>query len=265
MHLRSILFSCAASVVLAAFAQAQSTFTETFSYPNGALTGQGGWVRNGSTSTNPLTVTNGAVALATSGEDVSTAIGFTASSNTLYAGFDLTLSGAQATGDYFAAFNTASNQTNFTGRFFAKSSGAGYVLGYQLGATGATPTYSSTVLNFSTNYRIVVRYDFVAGAANDQGTFYVSPTQATELLNSAATSTITWGGSTAENASLAAFTLRQGTASSAPTISSFDNLIVSTSFSSAANISAVPEPSTYAALAGALALAGVIAHRRRKA
>lgn len=267
MHFRSILFSCAASVILAASAQAQSTFTETFSYANGALTGQGGWIRNGTTSTNPLTVTSGAVALTTSGEDATTAIGFTASSGSLYAGFDLTLSAAQTTGDYFAAFNTgaATNTTNYTGRFFAKSSGAGYVLGYQLGSTGATPTYSGTVLSFSTGYRIVIRYDFVSGAANDQGTFYVSPTNASELLNTAATSTITWGGSVAENASLAAFTLRQGTASNAATISSFDNLIVSTSFSTAANISPVPEPSTYAALAGVLALAGVVYHRRRRA
>lgn len=264
MHLRFrfLLLGCLASV--AAVLNAQSTFTETFTYSNGALVGQGGWLQIQTTATTPITVSNGAISMATSGQDVGVALGFSASSGSLYAGFDLKLSAAQSAGDYFLAFNTAANATNYTGRFFAKSSGAGYVLGYQMGATGATPTYSSTVMDFSTSYRIVIRYDFVTGAANDQATFYINPANATELSNTAAVSTITWGGSTAENASLTAIALRQGTASSAPTISSFDNLIVSTSFSTAANIAPVPEPSTYAALLGAAGLLGVIAHRRMR-
>ncbi|MBI2512565.1 MAG: PEP-CTERM sorting domain-containing protein [Opitutae bacterium] len=264
MHLRRLLTTIVLSAAVAGTLEAQSTFTETFAYSNGALAGQGGWSRIGSTVTNPLTVTSGSVSFATTGEDVGSALGFSASSGSLYAGFDLALTGAQATGDYFLAFNTAATATNYTGRFFAKSSGSGYVLGYQLGVTGATPSYSSTVLDFSTTYRIVMRYDFVSGTLNDQGTFYVNPSSVTELSNTAAVSTITWAGTTSENASLAAIALRQGTASSAATISSFDNLIVSTSFSTAANISAVPEPSTYAALLGAAGLLGVFVQRRRR-
>lgn len=233
---------------LAAGARAQtSTFTETFTYTDAsALVGQGGWTLIGSAANPVLSVNNGAVALATSGQDAGVALGFSASSGTLYAGFDLKISAAQATGDYFFAFNTAASGTNYTGRFFAKSSGAGYVLGIQLGVSGTptpTPTYSSTVLSFNTAYRIVIRYNFVTGTLNDTATFYVSPTDATETNNTAALgSPVAWAGTTTENV-LAAVSLRQGSAGSAATISAFDNLIVSTSFTTAAKLNTATAPS----------------------
>lgn len=238
-----MLFLLIATLATALAGRAQ-TFTDTFNYTDGALVGQGGWVQIGSTSTNPITVASGSISLASSGQDVGVPLGVSLSSGTFYTGFDINLSAA-GTGDYFFAFNTAATATNYTARFFAKSSGSGYVLGIQMGVSGATPTYSSTPLNFGTKYRVVIRYDFVSGTLNDTALFYISPTDTTETNNTAAVSSVAWAGTTTEN-TLAALTIRQGTAGSAPTLTSFDNLIVSTSFATAANLSSAPSVSSTA-------------------
>lgn len=226
----------------AAAAHAQNTYTESFDYADGsALVTQGGWTQISST-VNPLTVVGGKVSMKDNGQDAGVLTGFTSNSGTLYAGFDLNVSAA-GTGDYFFAFNNSvSSGTGYTGRFYAKTSGSGYVLGLLMGSSG-TPTYSSTVLDFGTTYRVVIRYNFVSGAKNDTGTFYISPLDANEANDTAAITTATWVASNDEDTALTAVALRQGTAGSAPTIASFDNLVVSDSFTAAAKLVAAPAPS----------------------
>lgn len=214
------------------------TFSELFNYTSGtALVGQGGWTIIGSTTTNPLTVSNGAVTLATSGQDAGVALGFSltaAAGNTFYAGFDLTVSAA-GTGDYFLAFSSSATSTSYNGKVYVKSSGTGYVLGMTTG-TSTAATYSSTVLAYGTSYRVVVRYNMISGTGNDTAMFYIDPTSATESANPGAVATNIASAASSEAATIAAVALRQGTNGSAATVSALDNLIISTTFADAADL-----------------------------
>ncbi|HVE15368.1 MAG TPA: PEP-CTERM sorting domain-containing protein [Chthoniobacterales bacterium] len=219
--------------------QDYSTFT------TGALVGQGGWVQLGTIATNPIQVASGAITMANSGQDVATPFA-AVSSGDLTVTFTLNLSAAQAGGDYFLAFDTSSTATNYNSRLFAKSSGSGYVLGLQMGITGATPVYGTTELAFGSIYTITLTRTFVAGAANDTGFVNVDGSSYTGL--------VTWAGTSGEDASLAAIALRQGSAGSAATIAGIGSMTVTTS--------AVPEPGTVALMG--LGLGAVLFGARRR-
>ena len=116
-------------------------------------------------------------------------------------------------------------------------------LGTSSGTAGLV--YGSTVLDFATTYTILARYDIVAGAANDTGALFVNPSNDDGVGNTpyvAATNTGT------DASLIGAVGLRQGTASSAPTVT-IDNLVVS-----------IPEPAS--ALLGSIGLLGLLRRRR---
>ncbi len=248
---------------------------ETFTYPDGALVGQGAadaikWTQSGTVVTNPIQVSSGQASLITSGQDAYkgfSAGGLNATAATvahtdgtaIYTGFDLNVSAAQATGDYFLHLSDpVGTTTNFYQRVFAKSAVGGYVLGLvDTSGTGSTITYGSTVLSLNQLYRVVVSWNFAAGGTNnDTFSLYVDPLNATEGSNTAYLSH-TWTSATAEPAQLAAANLRQGTASVAPT-EKVDCLTVATAFSEA--YTCVPEPATL----GLLGLGGLLTVRRRR-
>jgi hypothetical protein len=252
------------SLALAPFyqvAKADTLLFEDFNgYSNGALLTASGWTATSGAGTNSITVNGGAVSLTTSGEDVSKT--FTTASPVLaggtgdvYAGFDLALSAAQATGDYFFTF--AAN-TTFNGRLYAKSTTGGYLIGAQSTSNGSV-VYGSTVLAFNTSYRIVVDYTAVTGTLNDTVSVYIAPVDTSAV----AEVTSSWG--TNAEATFTAVVLRQGAAGNAATVSSFDNLIVATDFNTAiTGVSPVPEPATYAAILGGMALVVGVIQRRRQ-
>jgi hypothetical protein len=122
--------------------------------------------------------------------------------------------------------------------------------------------YSSTVLSFSTSYRIVLAYTGVNGTLNDTFALYVDPTDTSVEGNNSAYLTSGYVGTGAESTTVAAINLRQGSASSAPSVI-LDNLTVATLFSDAAPVAPVPEPSTIAffVMGG---FAGLVALRRKR-
>jgi hypothetical protein len=137
--------------------------------------------------------------------------------------------------------NPLASTSNFYERLFAKSSGAGYVLGL-LGASGGTVGYGATVLNLNQEYDVDVAWTFVPGALND--TFTINVDNVPYLA-------YTWDAlSAAEPAQLAAGNLRQGTAANAPTLQ-FDDYVVD---------GVVPEPASL----GLLAIGSLLLGRRRK-
>ncbi len=263
------------SVILAASplgSQATVVFYDDFnSYVNGNLAGltanavgQGTWAQTSTSATAPVQVNNGTVVLFT-GQDVyaplTSPISITDGS-TFYIGATVDLTAAQATGDYFLHWTPiVGSSTIFPERLFVKSSGAGFVFGYDA-SSGGTVNYSPTVLNFGTSYRVVLAYTGVTGTLNDTFALYVNPIDTSVEGNNTAYLTSGYVGTGAESTTVAGINLRQGGATSAPSVI-LDNLTVATLFSDAAPAAPVPEPSSVAIIVMG-GFAGLVALRRKR-
>lgn len=249
--------------------QATPVFSDTFSFPDGALLGQGGWTITGTSVVNPIQVSSGQVPLTTNGQDAYSALpgGITtlADGENFYIGLSLNVSAAQATGDYFLHFTpTVGNTSLFFDRLFVKSSGSGYVLGWvETSGTGGTPVYGTTELSFNAPYRVVMAYHNVAGALNDTGALYVNPFSDLAVeLNNTAYVTKNWTTVSPENENIAALNLRQGTAGNAPTLT-LDDLNASKTFSEVTTFTPVPEPTSLSLMGGFALLASAVLRRRK--
>jgi hypothetical protein len=236
-------------------------FDDFNSYGDGNLVGQGSWLQTGSVATSPIQVNSGVVSLGTSGQDVyamfSSPVNNVAGTS-IYVGASINVSGAQSTGDYFLhVVRTPGTTSTFYDKVYAKATTGGYLLGLQ-DLTG-TVTYGTTVLGLGTSYRIVLSEDFVAGDMNDTFALYVDPTDLSVAVNNTPYLTATWSSVSSEAPSFDAVNLRQGTSTSAPTLT-LDNLAVGQQFS---EVAPVPEPSTVALFgAGGVALR-MLRHRTR--
>ena len=218
-----------------------------------------------------LSVSSGVLNIASSGEAAQ--LNFSSSnltSGTLYMGFDFTVSssGTIDTSDSISAIagfrtGTASGGSNAVsfGDFrpsgsaqtfsnLADTSTSQVVVGLFTGASENAATSSltawATPLSRGTTYRAVIGFDL----GNDTASLWIDPT-------SSSSTSITLTNVTSDARGVF---FREG-ASSHGTLGA-DNLNVSMDFNTAA---AIPEPSTYAAIFGSMALAGAIWHRRRKA
>lgn len=224
-----------------------STDFNSPTYGDGGIIGQDGWILSNSV-TNPInvanTATNGTVSLTTSGQDIRRVFTPTISTGSAYLKADITVGSAQSGGDYFLHLSDGGT-SNLLARVYIKSSGAGFVmaLGTSSGTSGLI--YGSTELNFTTPYTLLARYDFVAGAANDTGALFINPTTDDGSGDAPYVPATTTG---TDATVIGGIGLRQGTASTAPTVI-VDNLVVS-----------IPEPST--ALLGTLGLLGLLRRRR---
>jgi hypothetical protein len=220
-------------------------FSENFdTYSNGPLTNQGSWLATANVA-GPIQVSSGRAQLATSGQDAYAAFSAplaNADGTSLFYGLTVYILSAQVTGDYFFHLSNPAGTTSlFYDRLFARSSGGGFQFGFvDTSGTGSTITWGSAVLSLTTDYRVVVAQNFVAGAFNDTLSLYVNPTDTLVEGNNTAYLTHTWTATTsAETATYAAANLRQGTAANAPGVL-VDDILISKTFS---EVSAVPEPS----------------------
>lgn len=253
--------------------QAASVFSDDFnSYTTGNLVGQGNWLQTGATATSPVQVNASTkVALGTSGQDVYSAMPggplTFADGTSFYVGLTLNVSAAQATGDYFLHYTPTVGDTSlFFDRLFVRASGAGYTLGWlATSGTGSGVLYGSTVLNLSTDYRVVLAYHAEAGTQNDTSAIYVDPFTDTSVeLNNTPYASFAWNGGTvsAENHTVAAINLRQGTAANSATLT-VDDLNASLAFGDVTTYTAVvPEPQSLTILV-AFGLVGWRLLRRR--
>jgi Family of unknown function (DUF5689) len=188
------------------------------------------WVENSGTGTNNLQVTAGAlsfdgypssnigngITLATSGQDAyKNWTGASATSGDVYVAFLMSVTSAQATGDYFFALLPDNSSTNYTGRTFIKSSGSGFVVGISKGSVGTNEalTYGTTEFSFNTTYLVVIKYSFVAGATNDVAAIHILSTLPGAEPGSPAASSGT--SANADQTNLGRLGIRQGGATNA--------------------------------------------------
>jgi hypothetical protein len=237
------LLCCFCGLLLATVgARATVLFSDDFTYPNGDLVGNDGWVQTGTTTTTPVQIAAGKVVLAT-GQDVQNALTTPYSlvdGTPFYIGLTIDVQTAAAAGDYFVHWSPGLQNNAFISRVEIRSSGTGFNVGYvETSGTGASLTWGSTVFNFNQAYRLVVQYNPVAGGVNDTADVYMDGNA--ELHD-------TWNSITAESTTLGTLNFRQA-AGNAPGLK-VDDLNLTTTFAEAATYTAVPEPTSLSLLAG---------------
>jgi hypothetical protein len=123
-----------------------------------------------------------------------------------------------AGGEYFAAFGTTLTAGNYYARLFAKqTSTSTYILGISKTAAAGVFNASPTTLNYGTTYLVVVRYDYINGATNDNVYLWINPVlSATEPNTANAEISVETAAAVNDAGALSAngiFTLRNNTGS----------------------------------------------------
>ncbi|HKQ57305.1 MAG TPA: hypothetical protein VJY35_05520 [Candidatus Eisenbacteria bacterium] len=232
--MKKLVTSLLVLAAVAAFATASTAapiFVEDFSYAVGtALNGTGGWSAHSGAGTNPQTVnTAGGLTyagypssgvgnllgpLATSGEDNNHTFAGQAA-GAVYAAFMINVASSQTTGDYlFHLVDGAIAGNIFRARVFVKKDGAStnYALGIQFGST-LNAVYTPFSFVPGTTHLLVVKYTFVAGAANDIASLYIDPV--VECVEPAQATVSTTDATQTDAVSLQGVAIRQGTAANA--------------------------------------------------
>jgi hypothetical protein len=170
--MRKVIILLALGVLAASSASASLPWMETFTYSDGNLTANPGWLTHSGTGTDVQVLNSEAVLTSTNAPDDNyqfrTQLEASAT-DVLYASFRLKISGTQtAAGTYFAHFmNTG---TFFAGRVFAALvDGTTYKLG--INSANTTPPAWSAPLNKGQYYKIMIKYD----AASGLSTMWIDP------------------------------------------------------------------------------------------
>ncbi len=266
-------FNIGAAVSVFAFGasalHASVIFSDQFSYTAAStLEGNGAWTGLNSGTAPTISSTSLSVSglQASAGNKVSfasgnikeaiAALGSTTSANTVFYSFAFQLSALPTATTYSFALSTGN--TNYAAPVWlrADTGGVGYNIGLS-NKSNSTANYSSSVTSLNTTVFIVGSYTFVTGTGNDTSSLWINPSSST-FGGSAPSASLTAVGGT-DQADISQFLLR-GAAGSPSGL--FDELRVGTSWADVTP-AAIPEPSTYAAILGGVALLGVAARRRR--
>ena len=250
--MRKLLFCFCALFLATSGVQASRLFLDTFSYLDGDLVGNDGWVQTSTTTTTPIQVVSYRAVMFT-GQDVQTEISPAynlVDGTPFFIGATINVQSATTSGDYFLHWSPALQNNSYISRVEIRSSGTGFQMGYvETSGTGASLTWGSTVFDFNTDYRMVLQYNPVLGPVNDTADLYMDGNL--ELSD-------TWDSGTAEQTVLGTLNLRQASANAAAL--QVDDLVLATTFAEA---SVIPEP-TSLSLMGGLGLLAWTCIRRRK-
>ena len=233
-------------VAVAWATSAQPVFYEAFNYGavSGSLAGLPGspWTQTGSTATNPvqydasgnlsfpgMSDLGGKLVFTNTGQDIVAPLPGAVNSGTLYLAMLVSISSANATGDYFAHFTQSAGATQFYGRVFVRSSGSNIQFGLMKNA-GGSPNYANELFDLNTTYCLVLKYAFntLASTSDDAADLYVfKAAEGLPVVEPA--SSLVRHDLNSDATSIAAVSIRQGTSSSAPA-GSVDNMAVATSW-----------------------------------
>jgi len=201
---------------------------DNFDYTTGALLTDNGWTAISAGGTNAIAVTtpglvfpdyagsgigNAAHMPGVAGEDDTKPLSSSVTSGSLYGSFMMSVISATTAGDYFFALRSSTNAHN--SRVSLRSDGLG---GFNIGLsnTGATvPVYASGSYTFNTTYLVVVKYEFIAGPANDLISLFIFDSSL-PLLEPTPLIGPTTGFT--ETADLTTILLRQGGSTTAPNV-----------------------------------------------
>ncbi len=161
--------------------------TENFNYTLGTLLSANGYTAHSGAGTNSITVvspgltysgstTNGvgnAVSMLKIGEDVNKTFTTNITTGNVYASFLVRVDSAK-TGDYFFHFSPATIGSEFRGKVFVKTNGAGG-LQFGISKSGNTGAFDPTSYVIGTTYQLVVKYKIVSGTTNDSVKLFVNP------------------------------------------------------------------------------------------
>ncbi len=156
-----------AVVALTGTAMAVTPFTEDFTYPNGSLVPNGGWGTHSGTA-NQTQVVGGQLQLIQSAqsEDVSRGWGGALTAGeTVFFGFDVTMSGTNpATDTYFA--HVKNSGTFFSSRVWVSSPNAGGDYSYGFSSGSSIASEWATDFSYGSTQRVIASYDFDTGEIN---------------------------------------------------------------------------------------------------
>jgi hypothetical protein len=162
-------------------AYAATLMTDDFTYPDGSLSGQGGWIDHSGT-TGQMQVFGGEVYVkGTDSEDVNKSFAAQAIDATTYACFTLrvppVITGGPVTGsNYFAHLKDTG--TGFRSRVYVRppASGGDFTIGLSSSSSSRSPLIDwPSDLSYDTSYRIVHNYDATTGIA----TLWIDPVDET--------------------------------------------------------------------------------------
>ncbi len=215
-------------------------------------------VTSGNLSVTGLAASSGNSALLPGGNFQEAVLPFTTfSTGTLYFSFAFNLSSLPTATTYSFSLNSS---TNFAATVWLQASGGGYQIGLANRSSGTTPVYDSTVFATGSTVFLVGSYEFVSGTSNDISRLWINPSAATFAAVAAPSATLTSTGGT-DIASLNSFLIRGASGSPGGTM---DELRIGSTWASVTPAAPIPEPSTYAALFGALVLGVALVRRRSK-
>lgn len=209
------LLVVAAMSALATTAFAVNLLMEPFTYPNGALVPNGGWVNHGTSTSNFIGIqvlANRATGTTLNAPDDSKAFAAQTATASTYACCEVIITNSTPLSPpkpaYFLHFKD-SGTLNFPGRVYVVSAGAGFFT-FAISANSTSATTTGVVLwpgtlSYGTRYYLVLKYDAAAGSA----TLWVNPV-------SEASANISHTYTNALSFAVSGIALRQGSASTFP-------------------------------------------------
>ena len=218
--MKKTLMMAVAVLLFASGANAVVLVADDFSYADGPLVGNGGWVNHSGTPGDLLVADGQAVADMTGGAFEDGNLAFAATSGDLYYAFDFSVDdlGTPYVGsdnEYFAHFKDAAS--NFAARMDIVESAAGGDFSVGISSDGSTADVAwPTGLSYATVYRVVVRYSQTDNIAQ----LWIDPTTPGDA-------SITGNDQPDPGDAVVSFALRQSGSSMDETVR-VDNLVVGT-------------------------------------